>query len=77
MSSSPSHVIKKRYAVKIIRAKDEEYQRIALREFRLLTKLNHKSIIKMEDAFVNPARETIYLVMEYIEGDTIRKFVKS
>jgi hypothetical protein len=31
----------------------------------------------MEDAFVNPARETIYLVMEYVVGDTIRKFVKT
>jgi len=31
----------KRFAVKIIRSKDEEYQRMALKEFKMLSQLDH------------------------------------
>ena len=54
------------FAVKIIRARDEEYQHEALKEYHLLRSLNHPGIVKMFEAFVNRSRNTIYLVMELI-----------
>jgi serine/threonine protein kinase len=65
-----------KYAVKIIRPHDEEYQQIALKEYKLVRKLNHPGIIKMVDAFVNSQKGTIYLVMQLVQGLTIRKYVK-
>jgi serine/threonine protein kinase len=59
---------REKFAVKIIRARDEEYQHVALKEFHLLRLLNHYGIIKMVDAFVNRSRHTIYLVMDLVEG---------
>ena len=37
--------------------------------------LNHPGIIKMTDAFINRNRETIYLVMDLIEGSSVKEFV--
>ena len=64
-----------KFAVKIIRARDLEYQKVALREYSLLKTLNHPGIIKMVDAYVNNARETIYLVMNLVEGQSLTGFV--
>lgn len=50
---------------------------MALREYKLLKTLNHPGVIKMVDAFVNNARETIYLVMDLIEGECCKHFVSS
>lgn len=63
---------RKRFAVKVIRARDLEYQKVALKEYKLLKTLNHPGIIKMVDAFVNNGRETIYLVMDLVEGYSLR-----
>jgi serine/threonine protein kinase len=30
----------------------------------------------MRDAFINPGRETLFLVMDYVEGFTIKNYVK-
>jgi serine/threonine protein kinase len=65
-----------KYAVKIIRSSDEEYQQIALREYFLLKKLNHKGIIRVSEAFSHPGKGTIYIVMELVEGLTVKKYVK-
>ena len=67
---SPTQVVDERpkFAVKIIRARDEEYQSVALKEFYLLKQLGHPGVIKMADAFVNNSSHTIYLVMELVEG---------
>ena len=54
------------FAVKIIRSSDEEYQQVALKEFWMLKKLNHPGIVKVHDAFKNPSKGTIYIVMELI-----------
>lgn len=67
--------IKKEFAVKIIRAKDEEYQQIALKEYKILQQLDHPNIIKMHEAYLNSQRETLYLVMDYIEGLTLKKYI--
>lgn len=61
-----------RYAVKIIRARDIEYQRVALKEYGLLRSLNHPGIIKMVDAYVNNGKETIYLVMDLVDGLSLK-----
>lgn len=62
--------------MKIIRCKDDEYRKIALQEYKLLKSLDHPNIVKMPDAYYNQQRETIYLVMELVEGLTLKKFVK-
>jgi serine/threonine protein kinase len=67
---SPALVVDERhkFAVKIIRARDEEYQSVALKEYYLLKQLGHTGVIKMVDAFVNNSSHSIYLVMELVQG---------
>jgi serine/threonine protein kinase len=45
--------LKKRFAVKIIRANDEELMEVAYEEYKLLRTLDHPNIVKMHDAFLN------------------------
>ena len=59
---------RRKFAVKIIRARDEEYQSVALKEYYLLKQLGHPGVIKMVDAFVNNSSHSIYLVMELVHG---------
>lgn len=66
----------KKFAVKIIRNKDEEYQQIAMKEFSLLQQLNHPNIVKMNEAYYNKLRETLYFVMDYVEGLTLKNYIK-
>lgn len=75
---SPTQVADERpkFAVKIIRARDEEYQSVALKEFYLLKQLGHPGVIKMADAFVNNSSHSIYLVMELVEGLPLKQFVE-
>jgi len=40
-----------RYAIKITRTNDEEMIKIAQKEFRLVSNLNHPNIIKMKKLF--------------------------
>lgn len=42
-----------KFAVKIIRTADEEFQRITLREYKLVSQLHHPNIIKMKEAYFN------------------------
>ncbi|KLO16032.1 Pkinase-domain-containing protein [Schizopora paradoxa] len=58
------------YAVKIIhrnkfKAKNQETLKMFLREISILEGLEHHNICRLKDAFFG---ETIYLVLEYIEG---------
>jgi serine/threonine protein kinase len=48
---------------------------IAYAEYKLMMSLNHPNIVKMYDAFFNQMTETMYLVMEYIEGLSLTKAV--
>lgn len=57
-----------KYAVKIIRSSDEEIREVAYKEYKLLKKLDHPNIIKMHGCFSNEAMETVYLVMDLVEG---------
>lgn len=61
-------------AVKIIRNDDPEYIQNAQNEFTILKNLNHNLIVKMYDCIHDDDKGTLYLVMEYIEGETIEDF---
>jgi serine/threonine protein kinase len=65
-----------KFAVKIIRCPDQEYQRVAIKEYHMLKKLKHERIIRVIDAFINQIRETIFMVMELVKGFTLKKYVK-
>ncbi len=45
-----------------------------LREISLLTQLNHKNIVKFKDK--GTYEDTLYLVMEYIEGRSLDSFIQ-
>lgn len=64
-----------KYAVKIIRARDEEYQCVALKEYHLLKRLNHDGVIKMQEAYINKSSHAIYLVMELVEGLPLKTYI--
>lgn len=49
---------------------------MALKEFKMLSNLDHPKIIKMREAFFNQSRETLYMVMDLIEGPTLKKYVR-
>eukprot|EP00347_Sterkiella_histriomuscorum_P014459 403360785 len=66
----------KKFAVKIIRNKDEEYQQISIREFYLLQQLNHPQIAKMHEVYYNKQRETLYFIMDYVEGYTLKNYIR-
>ena len=68
---------RQRFAAKVIRARDIEYQKVALKEYNLLRSLNHPGIIKMNDAFINNSKATIYLVMDLVEGESLKQFVET
>ena len=63
---------KKRFAVKMIRAQDEELMEVAYEEYTLLIKLNHNNSVQMHDAFLNQMKETMYLVMDLVPGCTLK-----
>lgn len=38
--------------------------------------MSHPNIIKMREAFYNKTKETIYLVMDLVDGVTLKKYLK-
>ena len=69
--------LRPKFAVKIIRSRDEEYQSVALKEYYLLKQLNHPGVIKMKDAFINKSSQSIYLVMDLVEGESLESFIRN
>ena len=70
-------------AVKVLRAdlaRDPSFQTRFRREAQAAASLNHPAIVSVydtgEDPFV-PARSTPYIVMEYVEGRTLREVLKT
>jgi len=62
-------------AVKIIRSDDDEYIQISKREYTLVKSLNHSNLTKMYDCIHDEAKGTLYLIMEFLDGDTIEDYV--
>jgi serine/threonine protein kinase len=61
----------KRFAVKIVRDNDEEKLRAHENEFYILSRLNHKNIVRAVEIFKDPFKSEVFQVMEYVEGREI------
>jgi serine/threonine protein kinase len=58
--------------VKIIRTPEEELIEVAYEEYKLLRSIQHENIVQMYDAFYNQMKSTIYLVMDYVQGQSLK-----
>ena len=61
-------------AVKIIRNDDPEYIQNASNEYKILKNINNPLIVKMYDCIHDYDKGTLYLIMEFIEGETIEDY---
>jgi serine/threonine protein kinase len=68
--------LKKKFAVKVIRATDEELMEVAYEEYKVLRTLDHPNIVKMHDAFFNQMKETMYLVMDLVQGYSLKTLLE-
>lgn len=62
-------------AVKIIRSDDDEFIEISKREFSLVSSLDHPNIVKMQKLIHDTNKGTLYLVMEFVKGQTLEDYV--
>ena len=60
----------------MIRSDDDEYIEISKKEYTLVMSLNHTNLIKMYDSIHDEAHGTLYLIMEYMDGETIEDLVQ-
>ena len=67
-------ILKQLRAVKIIRNDDQEYIENAQNEYTILKDLNHPSIVKMFDCIHDTEKGTLYLIMEFLEGQTLEDY---
>lgn len=66
-----------KFAVKIVRTRDEEATVRIVEEFRRISRIDHQGVIKLHKLFIDAAHEKIYLLMEYFDGDTLMNFIAS
>lgn len=59
------------FAVKIVRADDQEKIEAHIREFDILKSLDHKNLVRGIQVFRNDFKNEVFQVMEYIEGEDI------
>ena len=67
-----------RSAIKILKpevAHEEEFKKRFKREFRVLARLNHRNIVKVYGFSEEPPDP--YILMEYIEGQSLREILKA
>ena len=50
---------------------------ISKREYSVLKSLNDKMIVKMHDCIHDTTKGTLYLIMDYIEGQTVEDYVNN
>ncbi len=68
----------RQYAMKILRGQWQENERVIARfarEVRALRQLNHPCIVKVFDA--RRDKDVLYFTMEYIEGKTVRQWLRA
>ena len=46
---------------------------MAYEEYKLLRSIQHENIVQMYDAFYNQMKSTIYLVMDYVQGKSLKQ----
>ena len=66
----------KRYAVKITRTNDPEFIKTIVEDFKILSKLHHKYIMKVYEVYVDDITKTVYYVMEYIHYPNLHNYLK-
>lgn len=71
-----SQVVLKEYVLPVHKGEQMSVERVALlnRESEILSKIDHQDIVKLIDCFVEDHRG--YMVLEYVEGETLRQIVK-
>ena len=48
---------------------------VAYNEYKLLKQIDHPSIVKMHDAFLNEMKQTMFLVMDLLQGKSIKQLI--
>ena len=70
-----------RVAIKIydrFKLMDIQRKKSALREIKILSKLSHPQIMKLYESIDCPSTtKSVYLVMEYIQGDSLHAHLKA
>ncbi len=57
---------------------DVQRKKSALREIKILSKLHHPQVVKLYEAIDCPTTtKQVYLVMEYIQGDSLHAHLKA
>lgn len=67
-----------RVAVKVydrLKLMDVQRKKSALREIKILSKLNHQNIVKLYESI--DSSKYVYLVMEYAIGDSLHAHLKA
>ena len=54
---------------------DVQRKKSALREIKILSKLNHPNIVKLYESI--DTSKTVYLVMEYVTGESLHSYLKA
>lgn len=57
---------------------DIQRKKSALREIKILSKLNHPQVVKLYESIDCPtATKSVYLIMEYVHGDSLHAHLKA
>lgn len=54
---------------------DIQRKKSALREIKILSRLNHANVVKLYEAIDTP--KYVYLVMEYVSGESLHAYLKA
>ncbi len=54
---------------------DIQRKKSAIREIKILSKLNHPGIVKLYESI--DSAKIVYLVMEYVQGESLHAYLKA
>ena len=63
-------------AVKVVRSDDEEKRAAAVSEYKMQKTMKHPNIIEVNEQFFDSIRNTMYTVMEIVEGPSLEDYVQ-